>query len=131
MPSLARRKSMSALRSPLKSATATSVKSTPTPPSRLIAMNSKPFIRYCEIIPSVRRNKRSLRPSPLKSPSFEAKAHVGPGEGAPPGAGPVSPSYLALAGRVYVFPVAGSTHGHGLFPKNAGFDVRYIEFAIV
>jgi hypothetical protein len=39
-------------------------------------------------------------------------------------------SYLALAGRVYIAPVAGSTHGHGLLPKKAGFELRYIEFGM-
>src|SRR5436305_1640322 len=39
-------------------------------------------------------------------------------------------SYLCLAGRVEIVPVAGSTHGHGLLPKNAGFELRYIEFGI-
>jgi hypothetical protein len=43
----------------------------------------------------------------------------------------VPASYLALAGRVYIAPVVGSTHGHALFPKKAGFEIRYIEFGIV
>jgi hypothetical protein len=33
-------------------------------------------------------------------------------------------SYLALAGKVEVVPVRGSTHGQGLAPKKAGFPVR-------
>jgi hypothetical protein len=43
----------------------------------------------------------------------------------------VPASYLALAGRVYIAPVAGSTQGHGLLPKKAGFAVRYIELGMV
>src|SRR5262249_18924282 len=39
-------------------------------------------------------------------------------------------SNLAFAGRVYIAPVAGLTHGHELLPKKAGFEVRYIEFGI-
>src|ERR1700678_1186395 len=42
----------------------------------------------------------------------------------------VPASYLALAGRVYVVPVAALTHGHILFPKKAGIEVRYIEFGM-
>lgn len=42
----------------------------------------------------------------------------------------VPASYLALAGRVYIAPVTGSAHGHGLLPKNAGFAVRYMEFGM-
>ena len=33
-------------------------------------------------------------------------------------------SYRALAGSVETVPVSGSTHGHGLLPKNAGLVVR-------
>ncbi len=47
-----------------------------------------------------------------------------------PGA-PQPASNLAFAGSALVDPVEGSTHGHGLAPKNAGFDPRYIEFGIV
>jgi hypothetical protein len=43
----------------------------------------------------------------------------------------VPASYLALAGRVCIAPAVGLTHGHVLFPKKAGFEVRYIEFGIV
>jgi hypothetical protein len=39
-------------------------------------------------------------------------------------------SYLAFAGRMFTAPIAGSDHGHGLLPKKAGFEVRYIEFGI-
>lgn len=35
-----------------------------------------------------------------------------------------------LAGRVCVAPVVGSTHGHALVPKKAGFEARYIEFGM-
>src|SRR5215510_1389252 len=82
MPSLVRRNSRSALRSPLKSATAARIQSVPTAPSNCADAICNPFIRYCDSSPSLpRRNRRSSRPSPLKSPNCDAKVHVGGGGG--------------------------------------------------
>src|SRR5215510_8808545 len=90
MPSLVRRNSRSALRSPLKSATAARIQSVPTAPSNCADAICKPFIRYCDSSPSLsRRNRRSSRPSPLKSPNCDANVHVAGGGGGGGGGGGV------------------------------------------
>ena len=42
----------------------------------------------------------------------------------------VPASNLAFAGRADIVPVVGSSHGHALAPKNAGFAARYIELGM-
>src|ERR1700730_17225200 len=59
-----------------------------------------------------------------RSAPWECRHHISRAIGIPT-------SYLSLAGSVYIAPVVGSTHGHILFPKKPGFEVRYIEFGIV
>src|SRR5262245_26084272 len=76
--------------------------------------------------------RRSVAGSRTLAHDPEKYAISKPGEGQPqigerPRPLPAKVSYLALAGSVYIAPVAGSIHGHGLSPKKAGFDVRYID----
>src|SRR5215475_9499083 len=73
-----RRNSRSALPAPLKSATAMRTQSRPTVPTNWAATVCSPLIWYSKIVPSLSwRNRRSLLPSPLKSPSCDAMVQVG------------------------------------------------------
>src|SRR5262245_21814425 len=126
MPSLARRNSKSALRSPLKSATAARIQSVPTAPSNCADAICKPFIRYCDSSPSLsRRNRRSSRPSPLKSPNCDANVHVAGGGGGGGGGGGVwmnthtAPARLLSPGppTAAVLPSADSATDRPCWPK--------------